>query len=297
MPLDSINMGTVAVLPEIPTALVFRLFYIVVGYPIRIFVKVGRIEILSAETARSIEYRSDSIMIFHIVHPHLNGLLQAFGREVTSLLHIEYGHKVVVLQLNHSAIIHCLPARVRRWIEEVVGSAEYSLMTSLEEILIEEFIKHIRALRCLHDDESNRYTSDGGACHLVPVYLALIVGNVYASDIAFRIDYITEACTYLKRIFIDEYLSCKEEEYCRNGNEREPEEVLAYMQFFDECRPPTFLARLTFLFGCRTLWFRQCRRRGGLRHCRFRPPRCIAFRLVGLLLCCLSVTYLVQVSK
>ena len=143
-------------LPESPLTLIARLRHMVVGYPERIAVEFGRVEITLLELGRGVDDGTDAIVRLQaeeedgqlgIERP----LLQAGG----GFLHIDDGREVAFLQRHMANEEIGLHDGVGGRVVEVIGSADEAVFACRCKVPVEAGVLVVAALGSLDEDEAD----------------------------------------------------------------------------------------------------------------------------------------------
>ena len=182
--LDAWELAHVGVLPELPGALILDFVYIVVGYPVGVLVEHLVVEIVGLELVIGIDDGLHAVVLLYDVKPFEDALLELFvGLLLGLVLYVEHRGQVAVLQFD---LLDEVAGLLFGWgvdAVEVVGSARESVLAGLVEVLVEVLVDFRGSLGGLNHDEADGAVLDGAlVLQRVPVYRALVVGDVDAVD-------------------------------------------------------------------------------------------------------------------
>ena len=136
VPLYTRQPAHVGMLPELPRPLVFERVHIVVGYPVRILVEDGVVQVAHLEFEISIDDGLYLIVLLHHIEPEVNRTLELLISLISGFMfHIEHWWQVAILQLYRlDEMRGLLGGRCVNTVE-MVGTACKPIFTSLIEII------------------------------------------------------------------------------------------------------------------------------------------------------------------
>lgn len=180
---DAVYFADVGVLPHLPFAWISELVLVVTGYPERVLVEDGSVEMGKLEVIAGINDGTHTIVPFDNLEPGEDIVLELAVGERTCLLNVEDGRKVTLLQLHLINIILCLPTGITAGDIEMVGSGDDVHATGLGDVVLEIDVLDGDALCGLADDEAEGITSELRLLELCPVNALLVVGDIDASHL------------------------------------------------------------------------------------------------------------------
>lgn len=136
--LDAGKTSHVGVLPEFPRSFVFHLIYIVMGYPVRIVVKDGGVEITLLKFIICVDDGFDVITVLNNMEPCENVALEVFhGTVFGHVFDVENWRQVTFFKVYVVEEEVCLVACRRLVAPKMVGSAYVSILACLSEVVAE----------------------------------------------------------------------------------------------------------------------------------------------------------------
>ena len=176
-------------LPKLPFTLILYLVNIIVGNPVRIILEDRRTQILLLEFIIGVDDRLSMILILYYMQPGKHITLEILHTLICRLMfNIQYRRQISICKMNLVKEIISLFACRRLIAPEMINTPDETEIASLIEVLAEILIQPRRTFRTLDDDEAHRTTLNHRILELLPVYLALIMGNIDSVNlVTFRI--------------------------------------------------------------------------------------------------------------
>ena len=174
---DARQTSHIGMLPETPLPFILHRVGIIMGYPVRIRVENGIVQVTGLKFIRGIENRFYPIIIFDFIQPDFQVAAKLF-LIFSPHLDVEHRRQIARFQFHGADKEIGLAGSVCLGIVKMIGSADKSVLAGLIEIMDKGCIAEITSLGSFHKYETYRERSCLGFLQFVPVYLSLMVGYV-----------------------------------------------------------------------------------------------------------------------